>query len=322
MSFEAPILLLSLFALPVAVAAYLWFDRQHDRRASAWAAPALLPNMIKRPPAWRRHLPTALLLAGVALLLVGFARPHATFSVKRDEATLVVVLDVSGSMAASDTHPTRLAAARAAAERLVDGLPSGYQMAIVTFSDHASVVSPPTRDTTRLRYVLEHAQSGPQGTALAAAVSRAVDVAVSVHSSTRGKLVPGQIVLFSDGGQTSGRTTPQQAGAQAAKAHVPVTAVSVGTPDGVVSQPLKGGFTERFQVPVKPAALQTISRASGGHFVAGPQSLDVSATYASLKERAGHKQKAVEVTSAVAGGALVFMVAGGLLSGLWFRRLT
>ncbi len=323
MSFEAPSLLLSLLLVPVAVAAYLWFDRQHDRRASAWAAPALLPNMSERPPAWRRHLPTALLLAGVALLLVGFARPQATFSVKRNEATLVVVLDVSGSMAANDTHPTRLAAARAAAERLVDGLPSGYQMAIVTFSDHASVVSPPTRDTTRLRYVLEHAQSGPQGTALAAAVSRAVDVAVSVHSSGRGKQpVPGQIVLFSDGGQTSGRTTPQQAGEQAAKAHVPVTAVAVGTPDGVVEQPLKGGFTERFQVPVKPAALQTIARASGGHFVAGPQSVDVAATYASLKERAGHKRKAVEVTSVVAGGALAFMVAGGLLSGLWFRRLT
>ncbi len=322
MSFEAPILLLSLLAVPLAVAAYLWFDRQHDRRASAWAAPALLPNMIERPPAWRRHLPTALLLAGVALLLVGVARPQATFNVKRDEATLVVVLDVSGSMAANDTHPTRLAAARAAAERLVDGLPNGYQMAIVTFSDHASVVSPPTRDTTRLHYVLDQARSGPQGTALAAAVSRAVDVAVSVHSSTRGKLVPAQIVLFSDGGQTSGRTTPQQAAAQAAKAHVPVTAVAVGTPDGVVEQPLKGGFTERFQVPVKPAALQTIAHGSGGHFVAGAQSLDVPATYASLKERAGHKRKSVEVTSAVAGGALAFMVAGGLLSGIWFRRLT
>jgi Ca-activated chloride channel family protein len=225
-------------------------------------------------------------------------------------------------MAANDAHPTRLGAARAAAERLVDGLPSGYQMSIVTFSDHASVVAPPTRDTTRLRYVLEHAQSGPQGTALATAVSRAVDVAVSVHSSTRGKLVPGQIVLFSDGGQTSGRTTPQQAGAQAAKAHVPVVAVAVGTPDGVVQQPLKGGYTERFQVPVKPAALQTIARASGGHFVAGAQSVNVPATYASLKQRAGHKRKAVEVTSAVAGGALAFMVAGALLSGLWFRRLT
>jgi Ca-activated chloride channel family protein len=301
---------------------YLWFDRRRDARAASWAAPALLPNMIERPPAWRRHLPTGLLLAGVALLLVGFARPSATFNVKRNEATIVLVLDVSGSMAANDARPTRLGAARAAAERFVDKLPTGYQMSIITFSDHASVVSPPTRDTTRLRYVIEHATSGPQGTALASAVSRAVDVALSVHSSTRGVRVPGQIVLFSDGGQTAGRTTPQQAGAQAAKAHIPVTAVAVGTPDGIVQQALKGGFTERFQVPVKPAALQVIARASNGKYVAGPQSVDVGATYAALKERAGRKKKSVEVTSAAAGGGLAFMVAGALLSGLWFRRLT
>jgi Ca-activated chloride channel family protein len=322
MSFDAPILLLCLLVLPVAVGVYLWFDRQHDARATAWAAPALLPNMVERPPSWRRHLPMALMLVGIAFLLVGFARPSATFNVKRDEATLVLVLDVSGSMAAKDTPPTRLAAARAAAERFVDALPGGYEISVVTFSDHASVVAPPTRDTIRLRYVIEHAQSGPQGTALAEAVSRAVNVAVSVHSSTRGKRVPAEIVLFSDGGQTAGRTSPQQAGAQAAKAQVPVTAVSVGTPDGVVQQPLKGGFTERFQVPVKPAVLQTIARTSKGRFVTGPQTVDVHAIYSSLKARAGHKRKAVEVTSAAAGGGLAFMLAGALLSGIWFRRLT
>jgi Ca-activated chloride channel family protein len=322
MSFDAPVLLLCLLAVPLAVAGYLWFDRQHDARAAAWAAPALLPNMVERPPSWRRHLPMALMLVGVALLLVGFARPSATFNVRREEATLVLVLDVSGSMAANDTPPSRPAAARAAAERFVDALPSGYEISVVTFSDHASVVAPPTRDTIRLRYVIEHAQSGPQGTALAEAVSRAVDVANSVHSSTKGRRVPAEIVLFSDGGQTAGRTTPQQAGAQAAKAQVPVVAVSVGTPDGVVQQALKGGFTERFQVPVKPAVLQTIARASKGRFVTGPQAVDPHTVYASLKGRAGHQRKAVEVTSAAAGGGLAFMLAGALLSGIWFRRLT
>ena len=121
--------------------------------------------------------------------------------------------------------------------------------------------------------------------------------------------------MFSDGGQTAGRTTPQQAGAQAANAHIPVTAVAVGTPDGIVQQALQGGFTERFQVPVKPAALQAIAHASSGKYVAGPQSVDVGATYAGLKERAGHKKKSVEVTSAAAGGGLAFMFAGALLSG-------
>jgi Ca-activated chloride channel family protein len=101
-----------------------------------------------------------------------------------------------------------------------------------------------------------------------------------------------------------------------------VTAVAVGTPDGIVTQPLKGGFTERFQVPVEPASLQALARMSGGRFVSGPQNVDVKATYAGLSARTGHKRKAVEVTSAAAGGGLVFMLAGALLSGLWFRRLT
>jgi Ca-activated chloride channel family protein len=321
-SFEAPTLLLCLLVVPAAAAGYVWLERRRDERAAAWSAPALLPNMIERPPQWRRHLTTALLLAGVALLLVGFARPHATLSVKRQEATVVLVLDVSGSMAAKDTKPSRLAASRAAALRFIDELPRGYQMSVVTFSDHASVVAPPTRDLIRLRFVVAHARSGPQGTALATAVSRGVDVARSVHSSTPGRRVPALIVLFSDGGQTAGRTTPQQAGAKAAKAHVPVTAVVVGTPDGVVQQPLRGGFTERFQVPVRPAALQAIAKASGGHLVFGAQGVNVKATYDRLSARTGHRRKAVEVTSVAAGGGLAFMLAGALLSGLWFRRLT
>ncbi len=95
--------------------------------------------MTSRPSPWRRHLPVALLLLGAALLLVGFARPAATITVKRQEATVVLVLDVSGSMAATDSQPTRLAAAKAVALRYVDGLPDGYRMSVVTFSDHAAV---------------------------------------------------------------------------------------------------------------------------------------------------------------------------------------
>ena len=112
MSFFAPVLLVFLLVVPAAVAGYLWLDRRRDRRASAWAAPSLLPNMTDRPSPWRRHLPVALLLAGAALLLVGFARPTAKITVKRQEATVVVVLDESGSMAARDSLPTRLAAAK------------------------------------------------------------------------------------------------------------------------------------------------------------------------------------------------------------------
>jgi Ca-activated chloride channel family protein len=321
MSFSHPALLVFLLVVPAAVAAVIWHDRNRDARASAWGTPALLPNMVERPPAWRRHLPTALLLIGAALLLVGFARPQAKITVKKQDATVVLVLDVSGSMAAKDSRPTRLAAARAAAKRYVDELPKGHRMSVITFSDHTTLAVPPTSDLDRVRGVLDRARSGPQGTALADAVARAVAVAKAVPAKPGSKRPPAVIVVFSDGGQTAGRFTPQQAAQQARDAHIPVTTVSLGTPDGIVLQPVKGGFTERIQVPVKPDVLQTIAKTSGGRFVAGAKAVDVKATYAELGSRVGHRRKTVEVTSAAAAGGLVFMLAGAFVSGIWFRRL-
>jgi Ca-activated chloride channel family protein len=320
-SFLAPLLLLCLLAVPAAVAGYLWLERRREGRAAGWAAPSLLPNLVERPPAWRRHLPTALLLAGVALLLVGFARPRTSVSVKRQEATVVLVLDVSGSMAAKDAQPTRLGAARAAALQFVDKLPKGYRMALLTFSDHAAVVVPATHDLTVMRAAIARAKSGPQGTALAEAVSRAVDIGVSVKGQTQGqRRPPAIVVLFSDGGQTAGRVTPAQAAAKAKKAGIPISSVTVGTADGVVLQPLKGGFTERIQVPAQPASLQTIATGSAGRFYSSIASVDVNTIYRDLGSRVGNQNKTVEVTAVAAGGGLVLMLAGAVLSGVWFRR--
>lgn len=321
MSFAAPLLLLFLLLLPLAVAVYLWLERRRNARGALWANAALLPNMVDRPSPRRRHLPAMLLIAGTALLLVGFARPEASHTVKRQEATVVLVLDVSGSMAANDSKPSRIAAARAAALKYVDALPNGYQMSVVAFSDHASVIVPPTHDLQLVRNGLARARAGPQGTALASAVERAVAVAKSVPARSTNRRHPAVIVLFSDGGQTAGRVTPQQAARAAKAAQIPVTAVAVGTPDGVVQQAVQGGYTERIQVPVQPAVLRTIASGSGGRFVAGAQAVDVKRTFAELGSRVGSERKTVEVTAVAAAGGLVFMLAAAFLSGVWFRRL-
>jgi Ca-activated chloride channel homolog len=320
-SFASPWLLLLLVVVPAAFSAHVWFERRRDRRAAGWAAPALLPNMVARPAPWRRTLPTALLLAGVALLLVGFARPHAHLTVKRQDATVVLVMDVSGSMAANDLRPSRLAAERATALRFVDRVPRGYRMAVVAFSDHAAVVAPATHDLVQVRATLARLKTGPQGTALADAVARGVQVAASVHGDPGAKRPPAIVVLMSDGGQTAGRVTPQQAAARAKRAGFPVSAVAFGTPDGVVEQKLKGGFAERIQVPAQPAVLQRIAQLSGGRFAPGPAAVDVAAMYRELGSRTGHRQKNVEVTSAAAAGGLALLLAGAVLSGVWFRRI-
>jgi len=319
-SFAAPLLLLLLLVVPAAVGGYLWLERRREVRAAGWATPALLPNLVERPSSWQRHLPTALLLAGVALLLVGFARPRTSIKVKRQEATVVLVLDVSGSMAANDAQPSRLGAARTAAQRFVDKLPKGYRMALVTFSDHAAVVVPATHDLTAMRAGIARAKSGPQGTALAEAVSRAVDVGLSVKGQAKGQRPPAIVVLFSDGGQTAGRLTIAQAETKAKKSGIPVSAVALGTPDGVVLQALKGGFTERIQVPVQLPPLQAIARGSAGRFYPGVSTVDVNAIYRDLGSRVGRQNKTVEVTAIAAGGGLVLMLTSAVLSGVWFRR--
>jgi Ca-activated chloride channel homolog len=319
-SFAAPLLLLLLLVVPAAVGGYLWLERRREVRAAGWATPALLPNLVERPSSWQRHLPTALLLAGVALLLVGFARPRTSIKVKRQEATVVLVLDVSGSMAANDAQPSRLGAARTAAQRFVDKLPKGYRMALVTFSDHAAVVVPATHALTAMRAGIARAKSGPQGTALAEAVSRAVDVGLSVKGQAKGQRPPAIVVLFSDGGQTAGRLTIAQAETKAKKSGIPVSAVALGTPDGVVLQALKGGFTERIQVPVQIPPLQAIARGSAGRFYPGVSTVDVNAMYRELGSRVGRQNKTVEVTAIAAGGGLVLMLTGAVLSGVWFRR--
>jgi Ca-activated chloride channel family protein len=321
MSFLHASMLVWLLAVPVVVFGYVWLDRRRDERVTAWAPSPLLDNMVARPPAWRRHLPFALLLLGGTLLLVGFARPQASLRVKRQDATVVLVMDISGSMAANDSNPTRLGAAKAIAEKYLDKLPKGYRVALITFSDHSELVAPPTHDLDLVRAALSRAHTGPQGTALADAVARAVLVARSVQRPAGARRPPAVIVLMSDGGQTAGRVTPQQA-AQYAKANrIPVTTIALGTPDGFVNQQLKGGYTERIQVPVQPSVLQGIARTSGGRFVAGAGAVDTSATFGELGSRVGHTHKKVEVTSAAAAGGLALLLVGAVLSGLWFRRL-
>jgi len=321
MSFGGPVLLLFLLAVPVAVALLVVLERYRSRRATAWAPAALLPNMTTKPKRLHRHLPTALTLLGVALLLVGFARPKATYHVKAQEATLVLVLDVSGSMAANDAQPTRFAAAKAVIRRFVADVPKGYRLSLVTFSDHVAVSAAPTRNMDAVSAALARAHTGPQGTALADAVARAVRVAALVKGSVAGHRPPAAVVVLSDGGQTAGRISPEQAAAAALKAKIPVSTILVGTPDGVVQQKLKGGFTERIQVPAQPQSLETIARGSGGRFTGGVAAVDVKGSYQELGSRTGRRKKTIEVSAAAAGGGLAFVLAGGLLSGLWFRRI-
>lgn len=321
MSFGSPWLLLCLLAIPPAVAAYVVFDRRRAARAAAWARPELMPNLVSAEPGRRRYIPLALFLLGLTLLLVGFARPQAKVKEVREGATVVLGMDVSGSMAAKDVSPTRLAAADAAVAAFVHRLPGKYRAALLTFSDHVAVRVPPTYDREAILRALP-VKAQAEGTALGDGIATAVKVANKAIGPTKPGVPrpPAAILVLSDGAQNAGRIDAKTAAARARKANVPVSTVSLGTVQGVVIHKIQGG-SERIQVPPAPTTLKAVAQATGGRFFQATSAGQLNQVYKDLGSRLVHDRKKTEMTAVAVGAALALILAGALLSGLWFRRI-
>lgn len=320
MSFDMPLALLALLAVPLAAAAYVLYDRRRKAQAARFAAPALYPNVVARAPGRLRHLPVVVLLLALAALLTGFARPHATLSVPREEATVVLALDVSRSMTATDVSPTRLAAAQAAARDFLEDVPEAYRIGVVRFATRAQVVAPPTEDRRYVEAALRQVRPG-EGTALGEAIELSLRAIRRTSTTADGERIPAAILLISDGAQTVGRVTVAQAAGRARSAGVPIYTVALGTADGVVERRLPGGFTERVRVPPDPAALRRIAVGSGGEFFAVPDKAGLRRVYEELGSRLGERDKRAEVTVAFAGAGMALLLAAGALSTLLLRRL-
>jgi Ca-activated chloride channel family protein len=321
MSFGSPWLLLGLLVVPLALWGYVRLERRRADRATAWSSPGLLPNMVPSRPGWRRFVPLGLFLVGLTLLLAGFARPQATINVPREGATVVLAVDISGSMAAKDVKPTRLVAARQAALEFVEDLPSKYRVALVTFSDHATVRVPPTYEHERVAAAFP-TKAQEEGTSLGDGIARSVLVAQrAVGRPEPGEpRLPAAILLLSDGSQTTGRIDPADAAAQARKLAVPISTVSLGTARGVLVRKIPGG-TEQIQVPPAPATLQAVARTTGGRFFQARSAEQLKEVYEDIGSQTVQDKKKREITVATTGAATAFLLAGAVLSGIWFRRL-
>ena len=325
--FKSPWLLLFLLLIPVGVAVYVWLEQRRQERAARWASPALLPNMVSGAPGVKRYIPAAIFGAAVLLLLLGFARPQAKFSTTKNGATIVLMMDTSGSMAANDVKPTRLLAADAAITQFVNKLPSKYRVALITFSNGIAVKVPPTYDHQQILAALPK-KTQLEGTALGDALSEGVIVAQkAVGPSKPGKPhAPASILMISDGGQNAGRVQPAAAAAQAKKAAIAVSTVSLGTAAGVVHQKVPLGTNGKTfplvqQVPVDPSTLKTIAKDSGGHFYAAHSASQLSNVYKQLGTKLVKTNQVREVTVELTIGALVLILIAAGLSAYWFRRL-
>jgi len=319
LTFDRPYWLIGLLAVPLLV--LLWRREERRRRAGAarFANLALVPNLIDRAPGRRRLVPLALLLTGLTALVVGMAKPHARISIPRKEATVVLAVDVSRSMGATDVQPTRLAAARLAAGRFLDRIPSTYSVALVGFGSRAFVAVPPTRDRDLVRQGLANLHPS-EGTAIGDAVVLAAQLGQRQRAAD-GTVPPTSVLLISDGARDGGRTTTPQAVTRAKALHVPVSTVLVGTPQGVVNVQLTGGYTEQIQVPPSPTTLKQIASGTGGEYFAVRTSKALSHVYERLATRIGHRIEDRQITDAFAGAAIVLLLAGGALSNFWFRRV-
>ena len=318
MSFHSPFSLLLLLAIPALVIAYVVREKRREQSAAVWGRPALLPNLVDRSPGIRRHLPIALLLAALLLMVVGVARPHAKMSVRREEATVLLVMDVSRSMSASDVKPTRLRAAQTAAKQFVEKMPEKFRVGVVSFATRAQVAIPPTEDRALVNAAIDSLRTG-EGTAIGDAVLLAATLGRRQRAD--GVIPPTSILLISDGARDGGRAAPQVAAQRARTLHVPVYTILLGTPNGVVRHQIPGGYTEVIRVPPSAATLQMVARTSGGEFFTASNDKRLSEVYDQLRSRLGHKRESREVTDLFAGGSALLLLAGGALGALWFRRI-
>jgi len=317
-SFHWPLVLSALAVLPILVALYIDRDRRRVAAQARFGNPDLLPNVVDREPGRLRYLAPLVLLVALVFMIVGVARPHATVRVPREEATIVLAMDVSRSMKATDIQPTRLDAARVAAKTFLDEVPEKFRVGVVSFATRAVVGVAPTEDRTLVTTALDTLKPG-EGTAIGDAI--ALSLRVGQPRGQTAEVQPRAIVLISDGARDGGQVDPEEAAQQAKRRGVPVYSVLVGTPDGVVEEELTGGFRRIIRVPPNPETLEQVAKTSGGEFFAAPDSAGLSRVYEELGSRLGTRNEDREVTDVFAGLAAALVLIAATISVVLFRRI-
>ncbi|HEV7209502.1 MAG TPA: VWA domain-containing protein [Mycobacteriales bacterium] len=316
-SFQDPWRLLLLLAVAAVIAGYVLLQRRRSVYATRFSDVELLASVMPRRPGWRRHLPASLLVLTLVALTTGFARPQADVRVPRARATIVVALDVSASMQATDVSPTRLQAAQAGAIRFVRSLPKTFDVGLVSFSAAAAVIVAPTLDHAAVETGIGSLGLGG-GTAIGDAVASSVAAAQASQRSGAAPgtpLAPARIVLLSDGGNTVGQSVDQGA-AQAIAAGIPVSTIAYGTDTGVVV--VRG---RAIPVPVDAPALARLASTTGGTAYTAASGDQLNNVYRDIGRQVGTMPQRHEMTAALTGLGLLLGLAAAAASLVWFRAL-
>jgi Ca-activated chloride channel family protein len=306
-----------LLLLPLAlVAVYVVAQRARRRYAVRFTNLELLASVAPKRPGWRRHVTAGLLVATIALLTVGFARPATEERVPREKATVVLALDVSTSMAATDVDPSRIVAAQAAARDFVRALPQPLELGLVVFSRSASVQVAPTEDREAVVRAIDGLTLGPS-TAIGEAIFASLGVLEPQGVSDTGATdkAAAHIVLMSDGTTTVGRPNAEGVAA-AVEAGVPVTTIAYGTDEGTVQ--VSG---QTIPVPVDRDSLKEIADGTGGRFFEAADADQLRAVYEDIGRVVGYDVEQREITAVLVGLALLTAFAAAAGSLFWMGRL-
>ncbi len=291
--------------------------RAGARRATS--TPALLPSLTPRRPGWRRHAPLVVYALALAALVVALARPETTRAVAVEQATVVVATDRSGSMLANDVAPSRLVAARNAAQKFVEAMPKDVRIGAIAFNHEPSVLSSPTRDHEAVASALRGVTAAGS-TATGDALESALRLIQTSRVPGQDASAPAAIVLLSDGKSVRGKDALAVAD-EVAKAKIPVYTVALGTASGTIEGKTESGAATTRAVPPDPATLRQIAERTGGKAFEISDAKKLEQVYQQLGSKLATEQRPQEVTGLAAGGALMLLLAGIGASLRWFGRL-
>jgi len=341
MTFVWPDFLWLLALVPALVLLYLWLLHRRKKNTVRYASLALVKQAAGQGPGWRRHVPPALMLLAIAALFIATARPLAIITLPSQQETIILAMDVSGSMRAADVHPNRLVAAQDAAKAFIKELPRSVRVGVVSFAGTAAVVQPPTQSREDVVAAIERFQL-QRGTAIGSGIVLSLatlfpDAGIDLSQITGARNMPlspgdkprkeftpvppgsfgsGAIILLTDGQRTTG-PDPMDAAKMAAERGVKVYAVGVGTKDGETI-----GFEGwSMRVRLDEDTLKNIANLTRAEYFYAGTAGDLKKVYQSLSTRLVVEKKETEISSLFAAFAAALVVVAAGLSVAWFGRV-
>ena len=304
--FFNPERLWALLVLPVLVIAYILLLRLKRNRGMRYTQTGIVGAVLPRQSQWRRHVSVAMALCSLAAITGAWARPAGTEQVPRERATVVLVLDLSQSMQATDIDPTRLDASKQAAKDFIAQLPASYNIALVALSGNSRVLAQPTNDRGMINRYID-ALTLEDGTHIGDALMAALDAIAHAPGEPGEDPAPGMVIMLSDGSNTGGEVSPEQAAANAREQGVVVNTIAFGTLNGYVD--LDG---QRYNVAPDTEALQQIAVATGGAAVDATSASQLNNAYDQMRSDVTYEDVKKEVTARWALYALAFAFVASL----------